>query len=106
MSGLCGYGYSRLRPGERPFRAQRFKAALRQLRQSTAVTKRADLWYSRNSPGLRGAANEHGIRLCARNGCPVEVERANALYCSKRCRDRDYRYGPKTGKGDVRKRTQ
>ncbi len=97
-SALCGYGYSRLLPDERPFSAQRFKVALRQARQSPKITMRGDRWYRWDSPRLRGAANDDGIRLCTRNGCQVEVVRANALYCSKRCRDRDYRYGPGTGR--------
>jgi hypothetical protein len=44
MSALCGFGHSRLLPGERPFSAQRFKAALRQARQSPKVTRRGERW--------------------------------------------------------------
>ena len=50
-SALCGYGYSRLLPDERPFSAQRFKVALRQARQSPKITIRGDRWYRWDSRG-------------------------------------------------------
>jgi hypothetical protein len=96
MSALCGYGFARLEPGERPFTRARFRAALRELARSTMVTKRGNRWYRQGSPGLRGADDEAGVRPCARKGCRSVLTRPNALYCSKRCRDRDYRYGAKT----------
>jgi len=96
MSPLCNWGDH---GGERGFSQKRFRAALGALAASPLVRKAAGRWYWHDSPGLR--AIEEAIqdgkmqpkRACARELCGAELKRPNALYCSRRCRDRDYRYG-------------
>ncbi len=99
ISELCGYG--RPQGDETAYSARRFRTALAELEASPKVTRRGDRWYTSTSPGLRTTeerAEDGTARPCAREGCEASLTRANALYCSKRCRDRDYRYGPKRGR--------
>jgi hypothetical protein len=96
MSPLCNWGDH---GGERGFSDKRFRAALRELATSPLVRKAAGRWYWHESRGLRAITEatwdgkRQVKRTCARELCGAELTRPNAVYCSRRCRDRDYRYG-------------
>lgn len=97
MSSRCAFGFPP-KNNERGFSARRFKLALKAMALSGDVRKAGSNWYRSDSPGLRGTEDAQGIRRCGRPACLVDIGkmRADALYCSDGCRNRDRRRRLKT----------